>query len=348
MGVLRKNGSWYIDYRADGRRLREKIGPSKTLAEKVLAKRMAAIAEGKFLDQRKVKRYLFREAAEKFLEYSLANKRSSRRDEGMLRLYLLPTFGAKHLDEISPWDVERYKADRKGQLSLASVNRELACMKTIFNKAIQWRMTKENPVRSVKLFKENNRRLRFLMADEMRSVIENCRPHLRPIVITALNTGMRISEILNLRWDEVDFDRAQILVRTSKNGESRHVEMNGLLVETLRQLERRPQNPYVFGSREGNPYNDFRKSFKSALAAAGITDFRFHDLRHTFASHLVMNGVDVMTVKELLGHKTIQMTLRYSHLSQGHKKKAVETLGRILDGHFLDTKGQNAVGAVAG
>jgi site-specific recombinase XerD len=99
----------------------------------------------------------------------------------MLRLYLLPTFGAKHLDEISPWDVERYKADRKGQLSLASVNRELACMKTIFNKAIQWRMTKENPVRSVKLFKENNRRLRFLMADEMRSVIENCRPHLRPI-----------------------------------------------------------------------------------------------------------------------------------------------------------------------
>jgi integrase len=159
---------------------------------------------------------------------------------------------------------------------------------------------------------------------------------------------MRISEILNLRWDEVDFDRAQILVRTSKNGESRHVEMNGLLVETLRQLERRPQNPYVFGSREGNPYNDIRKSFKSALAAAGITDFRFHDLRHTFASHLVMNGVDVMTVKELLGHKTIQMTLRYSHLSQGHKKKAVETLGRILDGHFLDTKGQNAVGAVAG
>jgi integrase len=209
-------------------------------------------------------------------------------------------------------------------------------------------MTKENPVRGVKLYKENNRRLRFLLVDEMRSLIDNCQPHLRPIVITALNTGMRVGEILGLRWDEVDFDRGQILVRTSKNGEPRHVEMNGLLADTLRQMQRRPQNPYVFGSRDGNPYADIRKSFKSALAASGIAEFRFHDLRHTFASHLVMNGVDLMTVKELLGHKTIQMTLRYSHLSQGHKKKAVEAIGSILDGHFLDTKAENAEGTIAG
>src|SRR5512139_1123677 len=97
MGVLRKNGSWCIDYRADGRRLREKIGSSKALAEKVLARRLAEIAEGKFLDRRKDKRYSFKEAAGKFLEYSLANKRSSRRDEGMLRRHLMPAFGAKYL-----------------------------------------------------------------------------------------------------------------------------------------------------------------------------------------------------------------------------------------------------------
>ena len=345
MGVLRKNGSWFIDYRANGRRLREKIGSSKALAEKVLSKRLAEIAEGKFLDRKKEKRHLFREAAEKFLEYSLANKRSYRRDEGMLRRELLPAFGVKHLDEITPWDIEKYKAERKSLVSLASVNRELACIKTIYNKAIQWRMTKENPVRGVKLFKENNRRLRFLVADEMRDLVNNCQPHLRPIVITALNTGMRISEILGLLWEDVDFNRNQLLIRTSKNGEPRHIEMNRLLAETLRQLQRRPQNPYVFGSRAGNPYADIRKSFKAALAAAGIVDFKFHDLRHTFASHLVMSGVDLMTVKELLGHKTIQMTLRYAHLSQGHKKKAVETIGSILDGHFLDTQAENAVNA---
>jgi len=101
--------------------------------------------------------------------------------------------------------------------------------------------------------------------------------------------------------------------------------------------------PHLPSLHKGKPLTDIRLSFKAACRKAGIEDFRFHDLRHTFASHLVMNGVDLTTVKELLGHKTLAMTLRYSHLSQGHKKRAVETVGAILGGHYLDTKAESVV-----
>ena len=148
-------------------------------------------------------------------------------------------------------------------------------------------------------------------------------------------------EILALTWKDVKFDRGQITIRDSKNGESRVIEMNSILSGTLRTLERRPQYPQVFLGRSGRPVADFRKAFHNACKRARITDFRFHDLRHTFASHLVMNGTDLATVKELLGHKTLQMTMRYAHLSQPHKKKAVEDLGEVFGGHYMDTEAKS-------
>jgi integrase len=316
MGVFQKNGSWWIDYRANGRRKREKIGPAKALAVKVLAKRQVEIAEGRFLDLKRQKHCLFSKAAERFLDYSKTNKRSFKRDNGIINNHLLPAFGNCNLDEITSWNVEEYKARRKKKVSPASVNRELACLKTIFNKAILWQMTKDNPVRGVRLLPENNRRIRYLLPEEIRLLIDACASYLKPIVITALNTGMRKGEILGLIWDDVDFRRGQILVRHSKNGESRVLEMNTLLSEILRQVRKRPQFPQVFLGRNGRPVKSVRTAFDNACLRAGLSDFRFHDLRHTFASHLVMNGTNITTVKELLGHKTLQMTLRYSHLSQ--------------------------------
>jgi integrase len=186
------------------------------------------------------------------------------------------------------------------------------------------------------------------MPDEIQLLFQHCTPRLKPIVITALSTGMRRGEIINLKWDDVDFSQGHITIWESKNGESHTAPMSDLLAETLRRQkeERRPRNPLVFPSPTGKPYTDFRQSFKSACREARITDFRFHDLRHTFASHLVMNGVDLTTVKELLGHKTLVMTLRYAHLSQGHKKKAVEGVGAVLSGHYLDTKTKPMVSAL--
>lgn len=346
MGVFRKNGSWWIDYRAGGQRRREKIGPSKALAEKVHAKRQVEIAEGKFLGIRKEHKYSFAEATDRFLTYSQANKRSYLRDVLSVRKHLLPVFGEKLLSQIGSWDVEKYKAMRKTHVSNGSVNRELACLKTIFNKSVLWGMASTNPVKGVRFFPEK-RRLRFLMPDEIQILLEACSDDFRTIVLTALNTGMRRGEILNLTWDDVDLERRQLLVRDSKNGESRTVEMNDLLTETLKlhMSQQRPRPTNVFVGRTGAPLTTIQHTFERTCQRAGLTDLHFHDLRHTFASHLVMNGIDLTTVKELLGHKSIQMTLRYAHLSQPHKKKAVETLSGVMGGHYLDTKPALAVSA---
>ena len=151
--------------------------------------------------------------------------------------------------------------------------------------------------------------------------------HLRPIVITPLNTGMRKSEILSLEWERhVDMRHSKILLDRTKNGERRVIPINSTLRNTLKSLVRHINSPYVFVDSNGRRFKDVKRSFATALRRVGIKDFHFHDLRHTFASHLVMNGVDLATVKELMGHKNFAMTLRYAHLSQGHKVVAMENI----------------------
>lgn len=152
-------------------------------------------------------------------------------------------------------------------------------------------------------------------------------PGLREIVIIALNTGCRRGEILNLKWKHVDLKHGFIVIADSKNGESRNIPINADLADMLNDISRRIDSPYVFVNPDtGTRYQDVKKSFATALSEASIMDFRFHDLRHTFASHLVMGGVDITTVSRLLGHKSLTMTLRYSHLAPNHLQKAVDCL----------------------
>jgi integrase len=161
-----------------------------------------------------------------------------------------------------------------------------------------------------------------------------CSPSLTPIVLTALHTGFRTSELLSLTWADVDFRRRAITVRAgyAKNGESRSVPMNNRLRTALKlaRISRAEDGP-VFCTPQGAPYRNFRTAFERAVHKAGIVDFTFHDLRHTFASRLVMAGVDLPTVQALLGHKTIAMTLRYTHLSSDHKQRAVGKLEQFDD-----------------
>jgi integrase len=149
---------------------------------------------------------------------------------------------------------------------------------------------------------------------------------------------MRKGEILNLRWDQVDLKHGFILLEVTKNGERREIPINETLRQNLETQPRHIKSSYVFWYGEvGRPYGEVTKSFNSAVRRAGIKDFTFHDLRHTFASHLVMAGVDLTTVKELLGHKTLTMTLRYAHLAPGHKAKAVELLDEVLSMNYIKT-----------
>jgi integrase len=331
-GVFRRGRIWYISYYANGRRCKEAYGENKKAAEAALHKRKADIAEGRFLDKRKKEKIRFEEFATTFVElYSKPNKRPrvARRDEFLIKR-LGTHFNGKYLYEITPQAVERYKSERIKEVAPATVNRELACLKCMFNKAIIWKNADENPVRQVKLFKENNARLRYLEKSEIKKLLDNAPTHLKPILVVALFTGMRKSEILNLQWKDINFEQGIIYLLQTKNGERREVLINDTVKKALIAVPKHPESPYVFCHDSGKSYCNVRKSFDTLLRKCGIIDFRFHDLRHTFASQLVMSGVDLKTVQELMGHKSIEMTLRYSHLSPDHKKKAVSILERNL------------------
>jgi integrase len=210
----------------------------------------------------------------------------------------------------------------------ASVNRELALLKHMYSKAIEWGKVKETPVKKVKLLKGEVKRVRFLLPDEIQRLLSNCADHLKPIVTMALHTGMRKGELLTLKWDQINFDQGIISLMDTKNHERRDIPVNETAKGALESVERKGE--HVFCNGDGHTFANVRRSFDTAVRKSGITDFRFHDLRHTFASNLVMEGVDIMTVKELMGHKDLTMTIRYAHLAPNHKTKAVNILDRVM------------------
>ncbi len=230
--------------------------------------------------------------------------------------------------------VEKYKLTRKEEKAEPdTINRELGCLRHMFNMAIKWKKAQVNPVRDVKFLKEPKEKDRILTKEEEAKLLEAVRTghkakHLEPIIITALNTGMRKGEILNLKWSNVDFKTGHILVEETKNGEIRRVPMNKKLTETLQSAKKLAKGEYVF-SDNGEPYGDVKTGCWTALKKTKIEGFRFHDLRHTFGSRLVMAGVDIRTIQELMGHKDIKMTVRYSHPTPEHKKKAVKILDQV-------------------
>jgi integrase len=162
-------------------------------------------------------------------------------------------------------------------------------------------------------------------------MINSCDDYLKPIVLTALHTGMRKTEILKLKWKQVDMKNGFIHLSDTKSGKRRSIPINETLYKTLKSIDRRLDVQYVFfNPKTGKHYNDIKKAFNRACEKAKITDFRFHDLRHTFASQLLMGGGDLVVLKEILGHADIKMTLRYSHLASAHMKKAVNILDSKL------------------
>jgi len=332
MAIYKRGNNWYIDFTFHGQRIREMVGPSRKLAEAVIAKRKAEIAENRFLDVRKeppsIKFYDF---AREYLQWARANKKPSShtRDLSMMR-QLSKEFETRNLQEITTWQIEKYKARRKEEVKVATVNREVALLKHMYTKAIEWGKVKESPAKKVKLLKGEVNRVRFLMPEEIQVLLSNCCDHLRPIVTVALNTGMRKGELLGLRWDQVNLDQGIISILDTKNHERRDLLMNETVKATLRALKEKKAGDYVFCDGNGRNFASLRHSFETALRKSAIEDFRFHDLRHTFASNLVMEGVDLVTVQQLMGHKTLEMTLRYSHLAPNHKMRAVNILDRLL------------------
>lgn len=334
-GIYKRGDVYWIRYAGFDRKIvRESTGSTKFKdAEALLIQRKMAVKEGKLPEIVRIADSTFGQLVNEYMKWA-ERQRCYRSKVGFVK-QLVETFGNRRLNTFNSLLVEKYQTERihKGNKP-ATVNRHLAMLKHMFTKAVEWQMASEDVqkhIKRVKLLEENNRRLRYLSKEECGALIEACHNHLKPIVITAMNTGMRKGEILSLKWDNVDLRHGFILLDVTKNGERREIPINGTLRATLETLAFNVDgHKYVFHDRNGRPYQDIKKSFHAACKVAGIQGFRFHDLRHTFASHLVMAGVDLTTVKELLGHKTLTMTLRYAHLAPTHKVKALDILDNAL------------------
>ena len=332
MRIYRRKGVWYIDYSFNGRRVRKKVGTSKKMAELALKEIELRIAKSEFLGIIEPKRMVVDNLCDEYLKFSKSSKtaKSHTRDITSIK-NLLGEFSGKLISDITSHALESYMNKRKGIVTPATVNREISCMKHMFTKAVQWGYLSDNPIMSVKRFKEPPARVRYLADGEIDKLLSCCNEHLKSIVITALNTGMRKGEILNLQWSDVDMKNRIITLRKTKNNETRTIPINDWLLDELKSTGQQINDQYVFCHENGKPYDDIKTGFKGAVRRAGIKNFRFHDLRHTFASRLVMAGVDIRTVQELMGHKDTKMTMKYSHLSDAHLREAVKRLGNGTD-----------------
>ncbi len=361
-GIYKRGKIYWIRYAGpDGKIVFESTkGTSFKVAESRLLERKRMVRDGELPELIKHPDITFNELAAEYLKWA-ERQRGIRQKKNRVE-QLKKEFGNLQLKHFSTMLVEQFQTDRLKQGFInekkrkkdpsnnktpvepsgnkpATINRLISVLQHMFTKAHDWGMVSAEVLkrmRKAKQLEENNARLRFLTTEECQELIEACEDHLRPIVVTALHTGARKSEILNLRWEQVDLKHGFILFKGSmaKNGERREVPISDTLRETLSGIVRRLDLPFVFynpGTDE--PYTMVTRSFASALKKAKISDFKFHDLRHTFASHLAMAGVELITIKELLGHKDVTMTLRYAHLAPAQKKRAV---------HILDTALNNA------
>lgn len=347
MSVYKRNGKWWIGYRdgGTGKWIRRVAGETKAQAQDALAEERTGgrkIASEATVAEPPVR---FEAFTETYIAASQRNQKRSWEHEARILNRLCREFGVLRLDEFTPMLIEDYKHRRSRELvpgterrvTPRTVNYDLAVLKALFNMAIRQGKVATNPVRQVRLFKLNNERRRYLNQGEVQALVGVCEgrlAHLKPILVVALNTGMRMGEVLGLRWADLDFPNGYVHLRTSKNGKGRSIPLSGEAREAFQGLPTyRPKDlgseVFVFSNGQGKPRISIRNAFLRALAKAGIKDFRFHDLRHTFASQLVSAGEDIMVIKELLGHQTLQMTLRYAHLHPDRGRRAVARLGEL-------------------
>jgi len=320
-----------MEIMVDGVRYREPAGRTREEAKQYEAKRLLEIRNRPQINRK----MNFGELAKEFLEvYSKPNKKSYKGSDVNSVKYLYKFFGNRDVKLFTKRDAELYKSWRLEQLAKgrttnvkpSTVNRELACLKTMFSYAEDNGLVAVNPLRKFSMLKEDNKRLRYLTIEEIQCLLAAIDlDYLRVIVILALGTGMRKGEILQLKWKYINFEQQYIEVgvdeMATKSGKRRIVPIDDYAAAVLRKWK--SDSEYLF-CKDGKPLRDIKKSYKSALQKASIKDFTFHDLRHTFASHAVMNGMDLYTLQKILGHSSIEMTERYSHLSKSHLKKSAQ------------------------
>ncbi len=330
-----------IAFKLEGKKIWEKIGwlsegYSAKLASEIRAERVRGIRHGQELPQQKKKAPKFKEVAEKYLKWAGQNKTSSSSDEHRYKNHLAPRFDNKRLEEITPWFLEGMKSEiLKSGLAPATAKHCLVLTRQIFNKAAAWGMySGANPVKQVKMPALQNQRVRFLSYEEAEGLLEvlKGREKIHDMTLLSLHTGMRAGEIFDLQCHDLNFSHGIINIMDPKNGEARQAYMTESVRKMLlnRTADLAPDE-YIFKNQSGSPYSEIPKDYRETadkLFNKGIKDPRqrvtFHTLRHTFASWLALRGESLLVIKELLGHKTLAMTMRYAHLMPDAKRKAIQ------------------------
>jgi site-specific recombinase XerD len=317
---VRGSGEWWICYwDTQGRKRREKVG-TKSNAILLYRKRKTEVLQGKKLPE-KLRRatVTFADVARDALAYSRAHKRTYHDDVQRMER-MLGWFRERSADSITPQDIERHfeQCIADEEWAPSTVNHYRSLLSLTYRLAIRDGKTASNPARATRHRREDNSRVRYLTPEEeakLRTEIELHWPSHMPELDLALHTGLRLSEMYGLEWQDVDLSRHLILIRRGKNGDRRYARLNSVALKALLELRKRSDGTgAVIRNPDGEPLAGPRYWWDKAISKAGIADFHWHDLRHTFASRLTMAGVGLRATQDALGHKSIAMTVRYAHL----------------------------------
>jgi len=326
---------FYHDYKnAEGKRIQEsdRLATNWNEAIENLFKKVQREREKKYGFERKSENVGFRDFAKIYLEDYMRTVRRNFRPDVYRLQNLCGHFKNMDLRTITPLMIERFRKLRlKAGNAKTTCNRYLQLLKRMLNVAIDEGYLEKNPAQKVKLYSEkDNLKERILTEEEEPKLLDASSEHLKSILTVALNTGLRRGELLNLKWNQIDFKARMLRVEKTKSGKMRHIPINDVLFNELSRLKsENGQNSYIFFNPEtGKPYLDMKTGFKGACRRAGIKGLRFHDLRHTFATRLIQAGVDIVTVQNLLGHHSVTVTQRYTHSNDEQKRKAVELLNK--------------------
>lgn len=303
----------------------------RKLAKRILEKVKGQIAEGKWFERLLGDDYTFKDLMDKYLDECSAAKGSTDRDKVSLK-HLIPFFGDKVLTQIMPRDISKYKSLRRKEMaSPATINRELALMKHSYNVARrEWELVRDNPVSMVAMEKEPPARDRWLTREEESKLLACSTGWLHRMIVFSVETGLRRGELINLRWSDVQLQVQVIVVWGAKTKERRSVPLSQRAFQILQNLRKvEESSEFVFthpSSKMQVNIQTLRTAFDTAIKRVGIKNFRWHDLRHTFASRLAQAGVDPYTIQRLMGHKSFVTTQRYAHHYVDSLRKGIAVL----------------------
>lgn len=337
MGIFKRGPVWWMRFSYQGKQIRKSTETDdRKLAQRIFDKLKGEVAEGTWFERLPGEDYTFEDLMKKYMaEYSAVNKAASshKRDESLVK-QLVSYFGDHYLTEITPAMISNFKVKRRDDgVSPRTINYELTTMSHAFNIAIrEWGLVSENPVKKVRKERVSNHIERWLTLDEEKNLLKESPKWLQDIIVFAINTGLRQSEILDLKWLQVDMDRQTITISEQKNKCVDTLPLNETSMNVLRDSYKSNirLDSYVFPNTESNRKGNrlLLKAFYVALKKSGISKFRFHDLRHTFATRLIRNGVDLYTVQKLGRWKTVTMVQRYAH----HHPESLRAAIKMIDG----------------